>query len=212
MNISIANRSTVLTDAAVEAALPALKHYAGLVAAGWALRTPTITFTASPPASSWQIVLLDDSDQAGALGYHDFTPGGKPIAKVFAKTDRTYGASWTVTLTHELAEMQVDPWINAAAQTSNSRFYALEVGDPVEDDALAFDYLGVKLSDFVLPAWFQPGARGPFSHAGHATRPLHVLAGGYAQYFENGRWTQVGPNGQHQPLDPDDQRLRSRWS
>jgi hypothetical protein len=216
VKIAILNRSTVLTDAAVQAALPAFSHYGALVAAAWSLRQPTLYFTATPAASDWQIVILDDADQAGALGYHDFTVGGKPLAKVFAKTDLRYGASWTVTLTHELAEMQADPWINAAVQTSDSRFYALEIGDPVEDDSLAFSYttlagLAVKLSDFVLPAWFQPGAAGPYSHARHCSRPLQVLAGGYAQYFENGSWNQVGPNGQHQPMDPDDQRLRTRW-
>jgi hypothetical protein len=216
VKIAILNRSTVLTDAAVEAALPAFKHYASLVASAWGLKTPTVYFTATPTSTDWQIVILDDADQAGALGYHDFTVNGRPIAKVFAKTDKTFGYSWTITLAHELAEMQVDPWIAAAAQTSDTRFYALEVGDPVEDDSLGFAYTDsvghtTMLSDFALPAWFQPGAKGPYSHAHHCTAPLQVLAGGYAQFFEDGSWNQVGPNGERMPMDADDQRLRTRW-
>ena len=32
------------------------------------------------------MLVLDTSDQAGALGYHDVTPQGLPLGKVFAKT------------------------------------------------------------------------------------------------------------------------------
>lgn len=216
MHIDITNRSTVLSDAAVEAALPAFKHFAGLVASAWGLKTPTLAFVSTPSDSHWQIVILDDADQAGALGYHDFTVNGQPIAKVFAKTDQQYGASWTVTLTHELAEMQADPWINSLVQTANTRAYALEIGDPVEDDSLGFEYTasnGVTtlLSDFVTPAWFQPGAAGPYDHCKHCTKPLQVLAGGYAQYVSTGSWQQVNAQGLPEEMDPDDQRLRSRW-
>jgi hypothetical protein len=115
-------------------------------------------------------------------------------------------------LTHELAEMLVDPYIAACFQTGDTRFHALEVGDPVEDDSLGFSYEGVLLSDFALPTWFQPGAAGPYDHCGHCTRPLQVLTNGYAQYYDSGTgWHQVGPNGQRMQMDPDDQRLRTRW-
>lgn len=216
MKIDIANQSTVLTDAAVEAALPAFKHYARLVANAWGLRTPTLEFLSNPSPTNWQIIILDDADQAGALGLHDFAVNGKPIAKVFAKTDLRYGASWTVTLTHELSEMQCDPFINTCVQTSNSRAYALEVGDPVEDDSFGFVYTDsngypVLLSDFVLPAWFQPGAKGPFDYKHHCTRPLQILYNGYAQYLDAGTWHQLNEMGQKVPMDKDDLRIRSRW-
>src|SRR5437764_160004 len=80
--------------------LPAYRHFAALVASAWGLKTPTISFTSSPSSTSWQIVVLDDSDQAGALGYHDFTVNGRPIAKVFARDDARYGADFDVTLLH----------------------------------------------------------------------------------------------------------------
>ena len=38
---------------------------------------------APPPDGTWWLAILDDSDQAGALGYHDLTPDGLPIGKVF---------------------------------------------------------------------------------------------------------------------------------
>lgn len=217
MKIAILNRSSVLADATVQSWLPAFSHYSSLVASRWLLKTPTLYFTSTPAASDWQLAFLDDSDQAGALGYHDLPVLGKPpISKVFAKTDLEYGYSSSITGAHELAEMMVDPFINSAIQTSDTRFYATEVGDPVEDDSLGFTYTAsngvpVQLSNFVLPAWFQPGAPGPYDYGRRCTKPLQVLAGGYAQYFESGQWHQVGPNGRRMQMDPDDQRLRTRW-
>jgi hypothetical protein len=64
----------------------------------------------------WQISVTDDPDQAGALGYHEMTSRGTPLGKVFARLDPQSGASWTVTLSHELLEMLADPWINWCAQ------------------------------------------------------------------------------------------------
>lgn len=58
-----------------------------------------------PRKKAWQIVILDNSDQAGALGYHDMTKDGLPIGKVFAKTDQRYGLKWSVTASHEILEM-----------------------------------------------------------------------------------------------------------
>src|SRR5437660_8088871 len=35
---------------------------------------------------AWAIVFLDTADQPGALAYHDLTPEGLPLSKVFVKT------------------------------------------------------------------------------------------------------------------------------
>ena len=79
MHIYLTNHSTVVKTADLAAELPAYQHYANLVCSAWGLRSVTLSM-ASPPANSWQIVVLDDADQAGALGYHDFQPGGQPIS------------------------------------------------------------------------------------------------------------------------------------
>src|SRR2546425_8365467 len=59
----------------------------------------------TPPAGSWWLSLLDSSDQANALGYHDLTSEGLPLGKAFVKTDKDEGLAWTVTASHELLEM-----------------------------------------------------------------------------------------------------------
>lgn len=146
------------------------------------------------PAGRWVVALLGSSDQAGALGYHDLTPDGLPLGKVFAATDREYGSSVSVTLSHEVLEMLADPWIALAAQGADGRFYAWEVGDPVEDDSLGYEIDGVLVSAFVTPAWFGTGP-GPLSYPdGRVSQPLTLAAGGYMSVFDpsSGQgWTQV---------------------
>src|ERR1700761_2910444 len=90
-----------------------------------------VASTAKPPGGAWVVAVLNNSDQAGALGYHDLTPDGLPLGKVFAGTDRQNGEHVSVTLSHELLEMLGDPWINLAAQSDDGKFYAWEACDPV---------------------------------------------------------------------------------
>ncbi len=59
------------------------------------------------PKGQWWIIVSDNSDQAGAGGYHDLTDEGKPLGKVFAKTDMQSGSSWTVAFSHELLNRHV---------------------------------------------------------------------------------------------------------
>ena len=137
--IAITNASTCLTDAQVEAVLPALqKQVSDDFKAYWDLDCTLAFLANSQPLTHgyWQIVIIDNPDQAGALGYHEMTSAGTPLAKVFAKLDLESGSSWTATLSHELLEMPADPWINWCAVGNDSRIYALEVCDAVEDDGL----------------------------------------------------------------------------
>lgn len=212
MRIYLRNESTVLADADVQARVPHFQAYLRRVQAVWGLWGGGSLLYGTPTnPKDWQVVILDDSDQAGALGYHDFTATTAPISKVFAKTDLDLGYNWTVTLTHELAEMAVDPFITRCDQTSSTRVYATEVGDPVEADADGFtivvNNISVVCSDFALPGWFIPGSPGPYDYARHCTKPLQVRPGGYAQYMDAGGWHQVNEKGEEVPMDTDDRRF-----
>ena len=91
--------------------------------------------SASANPGEWWLTILDNSDQAGALGYHDVTPEGLPIGKVFAKTDLQFSEKWSVTASHELLEMLGDPNINLCVLQESStggRLYAYEVCDACE--------------------------------------------------------------------------------
>src|SRR6266571_4804334 len=115
VTISILNVSSVLTDDEVRAAIPALQTQVQRdFAPAWGVDAELTFVTADtePAAGSWWLVILDNSDQAGALGYHDLTKEGLPLGKVFAATDIAYNHKWTHTLSHELLEMLADADIN----------------------------------------------------------------------------------------------------
>jgi hypothetical protein len=212
MRIYVSNVSTVLTDAEVLDVLPAMRRQTYHVQEWWRTAVEQLIFDPTPVPDAWQIVIADDSDQAGALGYHDYTPNGRPISYVFAKTDQQYGYSWTVTLSHELVEMIADPWISALMQTGDARFHALELGDPVEADELGYlihviGHPPVLVSDFVTPNWFVPGSTGVFDHRGHCTEPLQILEGGYAYIWEGG-WYAVDAEGKRSTAEELPERTR----
>src|SRR5256885_2848967 len=54
--------------------------------------------------TDWQLVYFNDADAAGALGYHDLTKRGQPVAKVFVRTTFADNQLVSVTACHELFE------------------------------------------------------------------------------------------------------------
>jgi hypothetical protein len=185
--VEVINKSTVLLDATVQQYCEALqiqveRDFAPLWGVGC-----TVAFVKQPTSDNpWTMWVMDNSDVAGALGYHDFSPTGQPVAKVFAKTDQEYGLSTSVTMSHELLEMLGDAGCDLSAQASDTEFVEYEACDPVEDDSLGYSINGVQVSDFVTPAYFMPkppaGARLDFMQ--HVHTPFTVAPGGYL-----GVWT-----------------------
>jgi hypothetical protein len=203
VNISVINESTAVTDAEVQTWVAAQQiQFDRDFFPIWNL-TANITFLPkgqTMPAGNWALVILDNSDAAGALGYHDLTQAGLPMAKVFAGDDIKYGLSWTVTASHEAMEMLADPDINLTVfvQTqTGGDIFAYEVADAPEDDQFAYDINGVQVSDFVTPAWFNvysdPSSK--FDFCGHVSQPFEILQGGYIGMFDitkpNQGWTQI---------------------
>jgi hypothetical protein len=74
---------------------------------------------------AWAMAFLDDSDQASASAYHDLTPEGLPLAKVFVRTIRAHGEEVSVAASHELAEMLVDPAMNLMSTGPDPRPHVL---------------------------------------------------------------------------------------
>jgi len=206
IQISVINASTVVSDAEVQPVVDALQqqvtHDFGPL---WGVDA-ALTFVpgnSTPPSNTWWLSILDDSDQAGALGYHDLTPEGLPLGKVFAGTDLKYGSIWSVTASHELLEMLGDPNINLtvlvqpqnvqpqnaqpqSAQTAGT-LYAYELCDACEDDSFAYTISGVKVSDFVYPSWFEDFRAEnstQFDQQKRITKPFQLLTGGYIGVFD----------------------------
>jgi hypothetical protein len=204
--IAVINEVTVsgFSDAAAQAMMPAFtQQWNKDLQSIWGVDNATFAFFPSgkqPPAGAWWLVFLNDSDQAGALAYHDLTNEGLPISKIFVDTILKSGTSVSVGATHELCEMAVDPWLNSAYQDPKGKFWAGEVCDPVEDDQYGYKIGDVLVTDFITPNWFaHQSSQGPIDFKKHANAAFEVLSGGYAQWFDPKKgWEQVtGSKAQH---------------
>jgi hypothetical protein len=200
-DIVIVNRCTVLSDAQIQAVIPALQAQ---VSEEWSREWPgrgaTLHFTgylsSAVPSGMWPLYILDTTDVPGAGGYHQ-NVGGLPEGKVFAADAMHYGEAWTVDVSHELLEMLADPYVNTIVRLPHSNWHCFqEVCDAVEADQYGYHKLSrwpdILLSDFCLPAYFT-GQGTKFDVMGHLTSPApHLLPGGYLGIeLANGQWVQI---------------------
>ncbi|PWT71714.1 MAG: hypothetical protein C5B59_17195 [Bacteroidetes bacterium] len=159
----------------------------------WGIRAelrPVVWSSAMPTIQGWRVIVANNSDQAGDLGYHDET-GVLPTGYVFVEDAIKYGVTPSVTLSHEVLEMLIDPWINATAIMPDGSVCSYEVCDAVEDDRWSYvvgDHLPV--SNFVTPAWFTPHSPGPWDFKQVLRQPFQLARGGYIAVFKNGHWSQ----------------------
>ena len=146
----------------------------------------------APRSGVWRLIMLDDADQADALGYHELTPDGFPQGKVFVKTTLQDHENPTVTASHELLEMLVDPMIDQTSErVYTKQVYAKEVCDAVEEVTYAID--GIIVSDFQTPAWFGMPSHPnqSFDFLGRCRTAWQLLPGGYMSVEGMEGWTQV---------------------
>lgn len=195
--VYVQNKSAAVTSAELVDAMPAFQAAVSEdFAPVWG--TDCKLILGYPPKGAMRIVLTDNVDVWGALGYHwVFT--GAPTSKVFPQMSEDNGVSWQLVFTHELFEMLADPWVNRASLSKRTalmppRWWLVEVADPVEDTAFTYTKPGisgtpVEISDFITPAWY--GGAPPYDFTGHVIRPLQILDGGYANYWMNGRWNNI---------------------
>lgn len=142
---------------------------------------------------AWAMTFLENATDASMEGYHDVTPEGLPLAKVFVRTTIKLKEKVSVAASHELVEMLVDPGTNIySAGPKTNRLYDYEAADPVEE--LYFDVNGIPMSNFVYPEYFEIfHKRGSvrFDHMGKLKRPFELAKGGYQSFWENGKEKQV---------------------
>ncbi len=190
IKVAIKNVSTVVGDPEVAALVAALqKQVDNDFAPAWGCPADLRVVGPNDPEDpqAWGLLISDNSDLADDLGYHELTRFGQPMGKAFAKSAIDAGASWTVTVSHELLEMLADPNINLAVLDQGpfgARLYSYEVCDPCEDDRFGYLIDGLLVSDFVYPAWFESfwvQGTAVFDFGQHINAPFQLLAGGYAQ-------------------------------
>jgi len=152
------------------------------------------------PPDADRLWILSEPNIANALGYHDKDPYGHPYGRVFWHPIRDRGGyllhgnrSLAVTCSHESTEMQVDAPATYWSEMPDGSLVALEVADPVEDDAYDVKLTTgetVSVSNYVTPNWFCLGSVPPYDHMGLCKKPFDVLSGGYLILMAGGVVTQ----------------------
>jgi hypothetical protein len=225
IKVAVINQSKSLSDDDVKQAVPALQaqvHHDFAPVWGIDAELKFVPSNSEPPAGSWWLVIFDNSDQPGALGYHDLTSEGLPLGKVFAGTDMQYGLNWTITASHELLEMLADPDIDLTVfvqpDDQTGRIYAYEICDACEADNYGYAINGTMVSDFVYPAWFESFRASnstQFDKQDQIHKPFDLLAGGYIGIYDvtsGTGWTQLtAAHGRHaKGTRPERPRVGSR--
>lgn len=191
--IACFNRATVPLGVDFDALIAALQVFVDKhVAPVWGTGAKLVKSKGFVPGK-WAMVFLDDADHPRSLAYHDLTPDGLPQAKVFVKTTLKNHDRVSVSASHELVEMLVDPSINLVTMHNHSKLiYGYESADPVEE--LTFRVNGIPVTNFVYPTFFEvfhkPGSV-RFDHLNKIKKPFAIHAGGYIGIYKNGKWTQI---------------------
>lgn len=190
--INVENRSRVVSDLEVRKMVQAANLWLPNVAKAHGVSSRLVKFR-QPEPGCWRFFVLDEDSQVqDALAFHS-EEQGVVTGYVLAKTILDNGGAklWRDAVTptvasafaHELAEALLDPTCNLWASSSDTLMVALEVCDPVQGRVVPVqlpDRTKVGMSDYVLPAWFDPQAtRGPFNAANTLQAPFQVEHGGY---------------------------------
>jgi hypothetical protein len=190
--IACINKATVSLGVDLDKLIPALQEFVDkCFGPVWGVSCKLTKSSGFIPGG-WAIVFLDNADVQGALGYHDLTPDGLPLSKVFVETTIQDGQKVSVTACHELCEMLIDPAINLCATGPKGLIYAYETADAVEEEE--FLVQGIAMSDFVYPSFFEGFRKAKstqFDYLKKVTKPFQILKGGYMPVFKNGKWTQI---------------------
>jgi hypothetical protein len=206
-NIVVTNQSTEISDADASLMTRAVATQVKLHAAPlWQIDPVPVTFLpkaaiGTAPPGSWILSILDDPDQADALGWHTEDQGDVVYGRVFARPVLTNGGSSldgqvsvASVLSHEVLETVVDPHVNLWADNGQGTAYSYEVCDPVESDSyvIEVDTRSVSVSNFVTPHWFDPqaAANEQVDYLKNCSHPFEMTKGGYVVILEEGKPTQ----------------------
>lgn len=140
------------------------------------------------PLGYWPIMVMDDIHTDGAAGVHE-DEQGQPFALVTADGDRDV---WSLTCSHEMIEMLVDPFGNRLIASDSPKAdqgrvqILVEACDPSEASEFAYTVNGVRVSDFYSVRFFDPVAASGvrYSFTGAISEPRQVLQGGYLSWVD----------------------------
>jgi hypothetical protein len=183
--VSETNRITFNSLAMVAAALQ--KQVTRDVSPVWNLEASVDAFASldDVPLGYWQVI-IDDTIPFPAAGIHLNEDNGQPYALV------KFSEDWSLTTSHEVIEMLVDPSGNRTVATDSPKpdqgrvLVLVEACDPSEAAEFGYTVNGILVSDFYTPRFFDPVASAgvQYSFTGAITKPREVLDGGYISWWD----------------------------
>lgn len=199
-DIYVLNESSLVSDAVLQTWTAAVqKQIDHDVAPFWGVsaRLLTVPKGTAAPTGEWWMVVADDSDIAGDLGYHDLGDLGQPMGKVFVRTAQNdgWGAhdSPSRVLSHETIELLVDPNLVRVIELDDGQ-YQVEPGDPFSSPANSYQIDNVLMSGWATPAYYhfnsstQYGFRGTLDGLLRGPCPA-MIPGSYLSYRAHGSLT-----------------------
>lgn len=198
-SISIINFSSHLEDQQVQETIRAVNRqitedFAPIWGSSYILRLHAAAFDPADENSLAEehvrgesvIYLVDEASLPGALGYHSLNTKAIPFGFVF--TD--FIDDWTVTLSHEVLELIIDPIANILVPGPDPRdpqnlvLHSYEVCDAVERTSYEIDH--VRVSNFITPAYFtvgdEVGTRNDFLGVG--VRSFDAIRDSHLAFFD----------------------------
>jgi hypothetical protein len=208
--IAVINQSEELTaDDVARAAAAVQKQVVNDFGPLWGVTATVSVFPSLEiPPDYWPVVIRDDIG-INEPGVHSTEFPEKPFALVLFT-----GSKWTVTLSHEILELLLDPSGTLLISGPSVRpdegtvEYLAEICDPCQSNACAYLVNGDQwMSDFVTPAFYKGFGPGRYSFAGNVLQPRQVMPFGYMTWHDpvHDAWWQVldrGNGPQFRPLDP----------
>jgi hypothetical protein len=138
------------------------------------------------PVGYWPIIVLDDiGGGSGVAGYHH-DDDGQPFSLV------RNSANWSLTASHEMLEMLVDPWGNRLIAGQSPKRdqgeveFLVEVADPPQATDFGYTVNGRLVSDFITPDFYSPVAASGvrYSFGGNIAGPRQIAQGGYVSWHD----------------------------
>jgi hypothetical protein len=196
--IAVVNASNE-SDADVQKWAMACKKQADLHVSQFWTYTVDVDFVAKGqviPEADFYCGILNNSDQAGVLGWHDYV-SDKPVIKIFTAEARKYNIPPSSVVSHEFCEVigdeDVSTMVRGFDEQGQPCLYFRENCDPVEDDQFGYNVDGVAVSDFITPQWFVKDGFQPLDYMKKCTKPYQILQGGYMliSYDNGATWKEI---------------------
>lgn len=185
MQVAVLNSCSTLKNVDVAFLVEAVSNQLVEFCRAWNLEPWAVSFYSTAvglPADDIFIAeYVDKLDVDGALAYHSVDALGRPYLRMLPPSDPLDATD----LSHEVLETRGDEDCDKWMKMPSGSEIAMEVADPVQGDeyAMAATVLGetrqIKLSNYVLPGFFDASSTGPFDRLGNVKAPFGMSPGGY---------------------------------